>query len=556
MATDGPLSTLRITSVDTQLAHTLGETRLYFAQFQCRSKASAEQILEDGQADLAVYDAAIETSGPRGKNRKALYEKRNELVQLLDACQSQLAPIRRLSYEILGMIFLLCLPSYPRRRTTNSCTPYELSSVCVGWRDVAYGSPCLWSDLDIDVSLLSSGAPFAITTWLTRSKKLPLSIYMKGQFAYGGRSTPAWVDVISSVLKESYRWQHVHFDLWGQFPREGDGDECDWLENIIHGALQDEGLPSLKSLSLIMAERDIVFHPLIDSRLLRDAPDLRSLILEGDLFKFRIEDEKKDSSDWRDFNVSWPHLENLQIRDCTLGALIYFLHHDAFENLSTLSLKNIGYRGLITNSIIFHQMTGLTIQEPNDVEAAQTLAGLSRCIICPILKSLQVLAMSVHTRVYVLAERLGQFLEMIGCSSSLTSLHLRGVRDLNALVLRRLPNIEELTLVEPGGLNNDLCDFLRISAPKLRHLDVTIRSIDTILEIKRLVEMVASRQQSDEYALETLSLRVLEQAEPWLDKEEVQQGLDLLRQLDEKLVFNIVVEPNEIEEEDESEEED
>ncbi|KAK7461022.1 hypothetical protein VKT23_008950 [Stygiomarasmius scandens] len=435
------------------------------------------------------------------------------------------------------MIFLLCLPSYPRRQTTNSCTPYELSSVCVGWRDVAYGSPWLWTDLNIDVSLLSSEAPFAITTWLTRSKKLPLSIYMRGQFSYEGQPIPAQVDVISSVLKESYRWQHVHFDLRDQFPHESDDDECGWLEDIIYDALQDEGLPSLESLSLIMAERETVFHPLIESRLLRDAPDLRSLILKGDLFKFTIDDEKRDGSEWRDFTVSWPRLENLHIRDCALGTLIHFLYCDAFKNLSTLSLKDISYKGRVGYSIVFHQMTALTIQGPVDSDTAQTLSGLSRCITCPALKSLKLLSMFMFMRVDHLAKQLAQFLGKIGCSSSLTSLYLCGVRDRNALILGCLPSIEEFTFVEP--------------APKLRCLDITIRTSDVMLEIKQLVEMVEYRQKSDEYALERVSLRVEERAKKWLDEENIRQGLDSLKQLGGRLVLNVVVVPNEVEEEEE-----
>ncbi|THU88086.1 hypothetical protein K435DRAFT_611304, partial [Dendrothele bispora CBS 962.96] len=72
-----------------------------------------------------------------------LCQKRNELVDFLHVCLSQVAPIRILPHDILSMIFLLCMQSNTRWKKSD--VSYDLTRVCVGWRNVAYRTPQLWT---------------------------------------------------------------------------------------------------------------------------------------------------------------------------------------------------------------------------------------------------------------------------------------------------------------------------------------------------------------------------------------------------------------------------
>ncbi|KAJ4473943.1 hypothetical protein C8R41DRAFT_905212 [Lentinula lateritia] len=95
-----------------------------------------------------------------------------------------LSPVRQIPNEILSKVFeLVCYPDEGEfyagfdivRRTTS------LSQVCIAWRRAAHNTPRIWSRLSLslpyDQGLIKEEGKW-VTEWLSRSRELPLELYM------------------------------------------------------------------------------------------------------------------------------------------------------------------------------------------------------------------------------------------------------------------------------------------------------------------------------------------------------------------------------------------
>jgi hypothetical protein len=109
-----------------------------------------------------------------------------EATRTHDACLSLLSPIRCLPPELLGMIFISCIPDDSFVRPEQRQAPVLLTRVSVSWRAIAFSIPELWSSLRIVYDMKGRGkdrskyidriiAP-SMSLWLSRSGRLPLSI--------------------------------------------------------------------------------------------------------------------------------------------------------------------------------------------------------------------------------------------------------------------------------------------------------------------------------------------------------------------------------------------
>ncbi|KAJ4487013.1 hypothetical protein C8J55DRAFT_506852 [Lentinula edodes] len=105
-------------------------------------------------------------------------------VALLASVSDILPPAHRIPIEILSEIFeLVCYPNhgrfYPQFDVVRTTT--SLSQVCVVWRQVAYGTPRIWSNLCLSIpehmSLFNAGGKW-VNEWLSRSGVFPLGLYL------------------------------------------------------------------------------------------------------------------------------------------------------------------------------------------------------------------------------------------------------------------------------------------------------------------------------------------------------------------------------------------
>ncbi|KIJ41246.1 hypothetical protein M422DRAFT_255752 [Sphaerobolus stellatus SS14] len=96
--------------------------------------------------------------------------------------QPQAMGIYKLPSEILGQIFVECLPSRPIGISYGSA-PLQLLHVCPLWKDVALKNPALWTTLDFTYPFRLDG-PATFRTWLNNSGTLPLAfIYETNDFS-------------------------------------------------------------------------------------------------------------------------------------------------------------------------------------------------------------------------------------------------------------------------------------------------------------------------------------------------------------------------------------
>lgn len=106
-----------------------------------------------------------------------LLDKRNQIVTSMEAHQGLISCIRRLPSELLGEIFLRCLPPKPHIEPDAINAPLLLLAVCRRWRKVALGTPRLWCSLLVRSShRIQRQGVFFYHHWLSRARACPLSL--------------------------------------------------------------------------------------------------------------------------------------------------------------------------------------------------------------------------------------------------------------------------------------------------------------------------------------------------------------------------------------------
>ncbi|KAJ7258933.1 hypothetical protein C8J57DRAFT_1135335, partial [Mycena rebaudengoi] len=140
-----------------------------------QNTASGRYLHSDLRANISELDArilALENS------LAAVRREREELQSRLDDYKY---PVLTLPAEITAEIFINFLPIYPLRAPfTGLLLPELLERVCRQWRDIAFGTPRLWSAIEMEINLdipdVLSAQVDLLQTWLARSKSCPLSL--------------------------------------------------------------------------------------------------------------------------------------------------------------------------------------------------------------------------------------------------------------------------------------------------------------------------------------------------------------------------------------------
>ncbi|KAK7443165.1 hypothetical protein VKT23_015763 [Stygiomarasmius scandens] len=485
---------LEIAPVEEKLSSIINETRLYFAQAQ--STTHIQQTLLAGQSDLAAYDKEIIRVQAVLDD---LYKKREQLVTYLQACKSQLAPIRRLPFELLNKIFLLVYQdSLSKSSKSASSLPILLSNVCVGWRDVAYATPHIWNQLDVHFPSLSTHAVGAIRSRLQRSRNTSLSLNLTGTFSSDTLSVCA--EVLEYLLRESHRWQHLHFELFN-FETKFERETSAHLDRILsHSGIRS--LPALESLSLPLS------HPRQDSLFL-SAPRLRTLKLRGSV----LETEESDVSDPDSTKtILWPALDNLEVRSVEIDDFLAYIRNDLFRGLHSLTIRDM-IGGFEPDDYVaeFPHLSSFSIVHHDVSSVQEMLEWLSERFRLPVLTSLKVLVEfdsglesdeEFDEEQTSLQLQLCDFLLSSNCTASLSRLYLKGISD--ALpVLRILPNLITLTICEVEDLfaiddpllhalhdDNDMQQDVLV--PNLRNLELKFVHHSPYI-ITSVVDMIRSR---------------------------------------------------------------
>ncbi|KAG8216749.1 hypothetical protein J3R82DRAFT_6964 [Butyriboletus roseoflavus] len=140
-----------------------------------------DEIVRQRQAqlhDVTAELATVESIMKRVRDvHQRLLDKRDQIVASMEVHQGLVSCIRRLPTEILGEIFVRCLPPNTHIEPDIRTAPLLLMGVCRGWRKVVLGTPRLWCSLSVRPShrVLQQGL-FFYHHWLSRARGCPLSL--------------------------------------------------------------------------------------------------------------------------------------------------------------------------------------------------------------------------------------------------------------------------------------------------------------------------------------------------------------------------------------------
>jgi hypothetical protein len=339
------------------------------------------QRLKDISGEIGDIESQLE---------KLLKEKDN-LDDQLKAHKALLSPARRLPPNVIQNIFLYCLPSEHNPVMGSREAPLLLGRICSQWRDIALGTPKLWSAIHIaipanppvpmPIGAVPSVPPpqtdhatriQAIVSWLTRADHFPLSIslYTSRFDSVAGNSIQLYLD---AIVQFASRWKQLHMSIphqfWNNFlPRVRANDvpllEKVYLDSAIGyhgvpgspgaGARRDSGLlkaPNLTSVSLIQFEIHVLHLPLRWSK-------LKELNLLGSI-------------------PAWQPVEGFSITE-SLSILSLCPNLEYFSVQLSLAgftpLPNGDY-GL--PKITLNKLNGLSVTETNNVDSAPFFAHIT-----------------------------------------------------------------------------------------------------------------------------------------------------------------------------------
>ena len=163
-----------------------------------------------------------------------LHHERRALSDEIEAHRALISPIRQLPLEVLGEIFVHCLPEGCNAIMSSQEAPLLLGRICSAWRSIALSTPRLWASLHIPtpIEITETGQvpaqpdPTFIAKmerrcevageWISRSGESPISISVcNPTHVYYPASEPSNMNTfevaIAQILASSHRWKNVDF---------------------------------------------------------------------------------------------------------------------------------------------------------------------------------------------------------------------------------------------------------------------------------------------------------------------------------------------------------
>ncbi|KAJ7119682.1 hypothetical protein C8R44DRAFT_788701 [Mycena epipterygia] len=120
--------------------------------------------------------------------------------------------LRRTPVEIHAEIFMECVDG-PLDDLHTITIPMQLASVCRRWRNIAIGTPRLWSRLKIHSESGRKLKVEMVKRWLIRSSITPLEISISWAKEDEENNETVWFDLLRRLCGESHRWERVELRL-------------------------------------------------------------------------------------------------------------------------------------------------------------------------------------------------------------------------------------------------------------------------------------------------------------------------------------------------------
>ena len=136
---------------------------------------------------------------------KNLFEKRDALQDFINSHRALTSPIRRLPFDIIRNIFLLCRPMETDRIMKATDAPILITHVCSHWRSVALTVPHRWTTIYIDRPKEKHSYQLA-WKFLERSRDLPLAFTMRLE----QKIRPSDYSFLRLLSHSAHRWRMLH----------------------------------------------------------------------------------------------------------------------------------------------------------------------------------------------------------------------------------------------------------------------------------------------------------------------------------------------------------
>ncbi|KZP31858.1 hypothetical protein FIBSPDRAFT_723772, partial [Athelia psychrophila] len=158
------------------IPHTLGCAGLAPSQVAVVNEIVSATLADIWELDLDILRLQVAT--------RELERKRKALQCFMDNHNSLLNPVTHLPVEVLSQIFQHCIVVNWLEKGLHTCqpldqTPLMIASVSRHWRNVALGTPRLWSALSLTLRPKQVKRYMELASmWLSRSGQSPLSIHL------------------------------------------------------------------------------------------------------------------------------------------------------------------------------------------------------------------------------------------------------------------------------------------------------------------------------------------------------------------------------------------
>ncbi|KAJ7622696.1 hypothetical protein B0H17DRAFT_1112416 [Mycena rosella] len=215
------------------------------------------------QSDLASHSQELARIDERIRELTA---QRDKIRNYIDSHKALISYPRRLPPDILGEIFIACLPVDRNAVMSVDEAPLVLCRICSAWRTLALSTPRLWASLHTPASfiLVDERRVAAVLKWLQRSGACPLSLTFIGEgWDWAPSIGPGSIRaLVEDLAASSDRWRDIKF--------------CPLSHEAATGLAKVQDTPMLESIQITTSA--FVLRQIDLSK----APRLHTIILEVD----------------------------------------------------------------------------------------------------------------------------------------------------------------------------------------------------------------------------------------------------------------------------------
>ncbi|KAJ7791667.1 hypothetical protein B0H14DRAFT_2470800 [Mycena olivaceomarginata] len=148
---------------------------------------------------------------------RELSAQRDQIAAYISSHAALISHPRRLPPDIVGEIFVACLPTDRNAVMNAQEAPLLLGRICSRWRTIALSTPRLWASVHIsfDFVLAKESRILAINDWLQLSAACPISLsfQLPASDSWGppDNPSPGRKALVKCLTDSSARWRHAEF---------------------------------------------------------------------------------------------------------------------------------------------------------------------------------------------------------------------------------------------------------------------------------------------------------------------------------------------------------